>query len=65
MDLGQKSQPMERFGLGVVRLKGVFSAPDTGDFASSKQLSLFEYHLKWTNVHAAGRDYSRLTCGGK
>lgn len=29
---------MERFGLGVVRLKGVFSAPDTGDFASSKQL---------------------------
>lgn len=59
MDLVQKSQPVERFGLGVVRLKGVFSAPDAGDFASSKQLSLLEYHLKWIDVHAAGRGYSR------
>lgn len=28
VDLGQKGQPVERFGLGVVRLEGVFAAPD-------------------------------------
>lgn len=36
MDPDQKGQPVEKFGSGVVRLKEVFSARDTGGFASSK-----------------------------